>query len=180
MAPAEEKRSGQNLHQQALEVLKTTFGFAEFFPAQWEAIQRVLEPKDTLVIMPTGGGKSLCYQLPALLRPGLTVVVSPLVALMRDQVRQLEQVGVRAGGLNHLVPLREYQSIMHQVRAGQIRRRPKPSCARKRCCCWNKAGSLASQLMKRIVFRSGDTIFVLSTASLSPCAADFRKRSGLA
>ena len=119
--PAKDNRLGQDLRQQSLELLKSTFGFAEFLPTQWEVIHRVLQPKDTLVVMPTGGGKSLCYQLPALLRPGLTVVISPLVALMRDQVRQLGQVGVRAACLNHLVPLREYESIMHQVRSGQIR-----------------------------------------------------------
>jgi ATP-dependent DNA helicase RecQ len=120
-APAKDSGFGPDLRQQALELLKSTFGFAEFLPTQWEVIHRVLQPKNTLVVMPTGGGKSLCYQLPALLRPGLTVVISPLVALMRDQVRQLEQVGVRAACLNHLVPLREYESIMHQVRVGHIR-----------------------------------------------------------
>jgi ATP-dependent DNA helicase RecQ len=121
IAPAKDKELGRDLRPQALELLKSTFGFAEFLPTQWEVIHRVLQPKDTLVIMPTGGGKSLCYQLPAFLRPGLTVVISPLVALMRDQVRQLGQVGVRAACLNHLVPLHQYESIMHQVRSGDIR-----------------------------------------------------------
>ena len=80
--PAKDSRLGPDLRQQSLELLKSTFGFAGFLPTQWEVIHRVLQPKDTLVVMPTGGGKSLCYQLPALLRPGLTVVISPLVALM--------------------------------------------------------------------------------------------------
>jgi ATP-dependent DNA helicase RecQ len=119
--PAKDDGSGQGLRQQALELLKSTFGFAEFLPTQWEVIRRVLQPKDTLVVMPTGGGKSLCYQLPAFLRPGLTVVISPLIALMRDQVRQLGQIGAPAACLNHLVPLSEYESIMHQVRSGHIR-----------------------------------------------------------
>src|SRR5947207_6555097 len=106
---------------EALTALRSTFGFETFRPLQQEIVQSILRGRDVFALMPTGGGKSLCYQLPALLRPGLTVVVSPLVALMRDQVRQLEQVGVRGACLNHLVPLREYESIMHQVRAGQIR-----------------------------------------------------------
>ncbi len=113
--------SGLGLEARALEILKHTFGFSEFHPLQWEVISRVLQRKHTLVVMPTGGGKSLCYQLPTLLLEGLTVVVSPLVALMRDQVTQLEQIGVRAACLNHLVPLREYQSIMHKVRTGEVR-----------------------------------------------------------
>lgn len=115
------RASVSDLRNQALDILKTTFGFSEFFPLQWEVIHRVLQRNHTLVVMPTGGGKSLCYQLPALLLEGLTVVVSPLVALMRDQVTQLDQLGVRAACLNHLVPLREYQSIMHQVRSRHIR-----------------------------------------------------------
>ncbi len=113
--------SDADIGSRGLEILKNTFGFSEFLPLQWEIIHRVLQRKDTLVVMPTGGGKSLCYQLPAGLFEGVTVVVSPLVALMRDQVSQLEQIGVRAGCLNHLVPLREYQTIMQKVRAGQLR-----------------------------------------------------------
>jgi ATP-dependent DNA helicase RecQ len=116
-----ESVSVPELRSRALEILKGTFGFAEFLPTQWDVIHRVLQRKHALVVMPTGGGKSLCYQLPAQLFEGLTVVISPLVALMRDQVIQLEQIGVRAACLNHLVPLREYQSIMHRVRTGLIR-----------------------------------------------------------
>ncbi len=121
IVPAAPTASAPGLQSRALEMLKNTFGFAEFLSLQWEVIHRVLQRKHTLVVMPTGGGKSLCYQLPALLLEGLTVVISPLVALMRDQVIQLEQTGIRAACLNHLVPLRDYQSIMHQVRIGQIR-----------------------------------------------------------
>ena len=80
-------------------LLSEIFGFTAFRPGQEEIATSVLEGRDTLAIMPTGGGKSLCFQLPALLRPGITVVISPLIALMRDQVRSLREVGVGAGAL---------------------------------------------------------------------------------
>ncbi len=84
----------------ALDILRTTFGHPEFRGAQREIIQHVLAGGDALVLMPTGGGKSLCYQVPALLRPGTAVVVSPLIALMQDQVAALTLLGVRAAFLN--------------------------------------------------------------------------------
>src|SRR3954469_11910901 len=84
----------------ARELLHSVFGFAAFRPGQEEIVQSVLDGENVLAVMPTGSGKSLCYQLPALTRPGLTVVVSPLIALMRDQVRALMAAGVAAGSLN--------------------------------------------------------------------------------
>ncbi|WP_299360496.1 DNA helicase RecQ [uncultured Paracoccus sp.] len=81
------------------DVLRRVWGFADFRPGQSEIVQAVAEGRDVLAIMPTGGGKSLCYQLPALLRDGVTVVISPLIALMRDQVRALREAGVPAGAL---------------------------------------------------------------------------------
>lgn len=110
-----------NLLPSALETMKQTFGFSTFYPVQGEVIQRVLQRKDTLVIMPTGGGKSLCYQLPALVFEGLTVVISPLVALMQDQVRQLRQAGVSGACLNHTVPLKEYRRVMEEARGGALK-----------------------------------------------------------
>jgi ATP-dependent DNA helicase RecQ len=84
----------------ALQTLRTVFGYESFRPPQQEIIQTVIEGDDALVLMPTGGGKSLCYQIPALVRPGCAVVISPLIALMQDQVSAMRQLGVRASFLN--------------------------------------------------------------------------------
>jgi ATP-dependent DNA helicase RecQ len=108
-------------HHSPEEILKTTFGFDEFRPLQQEIIANVLAKKDTLVIMPTGGGKSLCYQLPALLFPGLTVVVSPLIALMKDQVEQLTALGVPALFLNSSLAWEDYRDNMQRIRSGEVR-----------------------------------------------------------
>src|SRR5687768_14955192 len=84
----------------AVEVLNRVWGYAGFRGEQAEIIDHVINGGDALVLMPTGGGKSLCYQIPALVRPGVAVVVSPLIALMQDQVDALRTLGVRAGFLN--------------------------------------------------------------------------------
>ena len=81
------------------DLLRQVWGFDGFRPGQQEIVEAVAEGRDVLAIMPTGGGKSLCYQLPALMREGVTVVISPLIALMRDQVRSLREAGVAAGAL---------------------------------------------------------------------------------
>ena len=81
-------------------MLHKTFGFEAFRPGQAEVVAAVLDGRDVLAVMPTGSGKSLCYQLPGLLGDGLTVVVSPLIALMRNQVAQLRSSGVAAAALN--------------------------------------------------------------------------------
>src|SRR5258707_771794 len=84
----------------AQEILRTIFGYNDFRGNQAAIIEHMIEGKDALVLMPTGGGKSLCFQIPALARPGVGIVISPLIALMQDQVDALLQLGVRAGFLN--------------------------------------------------------------------------------
>src|SRR6185369_14072108 len=102
-------------------LLKDTFGYDTFRPLQREIIENVLAHRDTLAIMPTGGGKSLCYQIPALLFGGLTVVVSPLIALMKDQVEQLRAVGVPALFLNSSLSPQEYQQNMEYVKRAKVK-----------------------------------------------------------
>jgi ATP-dependent DNA helicase RecQ len=101
--------------------LKSVFGFDAFRPGQAEIIAAVLAGEDVLAVMPTGSGKSLCYQLPAILRPGLTVVVSPLIALMRDQVRQLQSLGVEAASLNSSIDYEESREIRRALRDGRLK-----------------------------------------------------------
>ena len=102
-------------------ILKNTFGYDTFRPLQREVIENVLAGRDTLAVMPTGGGKSLCYQIPALLFNGLTVVVSPLIALMKDQVEQLRAAGVPSLFINSSLSPLEYQENMEYVRRGEVK-----------------------------------------------------------
>jgi ATP-dependent DNA helicase RecQ len=102
-------------------ILKNTFGYDTFRPLQEEVIENVLARRDTLAVMPTGGGKSLCYQIPSLLFDGLTVVVSPLISLMKDQVEQLRAFGVPALFLNSSLAPQEYQENMEYVKRGEVK-----------------------------------------------------------
>ena len=101
-------------------ILRTVFGFDSFRGRQQAVIEHVAAGGDAVVLMPTGGGKSLCYQVPALLRPGLGVVVSPLIALMKDQVDALRQAGVRAAALNSRLKPAEAAAVERAVAAGGL------------------------------------------------------------
>jgi len=102
-------------------LLHSVFGFGAFRPGQEEIVRAVLAGEDVLAVMPTGSGKSLCYQLPAIVRPGLTLVVSPLIALMRDQVRALTAAGVAAGSLNSSNDPAENSRVLGLLRRDELR-----------------------------------------------------------
>ncbi|WP_170510019.1 DNA helicase RecQ [Ruegeria arenilitoris] len=105
----------------AAPLLRDVFGFDEFRPGQEEIVDAVTAGENVLAIMPTGGGKSLCFQLPALLRDGVTVVISPLIALMRDQVRGLQEAGVEAGALTSGNTPEETDAVWEALEAGRLK-----------------------------------------------------------
>ncbi|MCF6268549.1 MAG: DNA helicase RecQ [Melioribacteraceae bacterium] len=107
--------------KKAEEILKKVFGYNSFRPLQKEVIENVISQKDTLVIMPTGGGKSLTYQIPALMFDGITIVVSPLISLMKDQVEQLKELGVEAIFLNSSLSQWDYQYNVEQIKKGEVK-----------------------------------------------------------
>lgn len=104
----------------ALDILRHTFGYDAFRGQQQAIIDELVAGRDALVIMPTGGGKSLCYQIPALIRDGVGVVISPLIALMQDQVEALHQLGIRAGFLNSSQDWQTQQAVIQQLQQGQL------------------------------------------------------------
>ena len=105
-----------NIHQ----TLATIFGFHQFRPPQQEVVERVVAGEDVFLVMPTGGGKSLCYQIPALHRSGLTIVISPLISLMKDQVDALVANGVRAALLNSSLTSAEARAVSERIDAGEL------------------------------------------------------------
>jgi ATP-dependent DNA helicase RecQ len=115
------QHAGQAQPDPLLQALKTYWGFDDFLPLQREAMQCVMEDRDSLVVMPTGGGKSLCFQAPAMCREGLAVVVSPLLALMKDQVDALTTCGIPAAAVNSTLTIDEKRKIAQQVESGQLR-----------------------------------------------------------
>src|SRR5215211_891839 len=98
--------------------LQELFGLDDFRPSQREVIEDVLAGRDVLCVMPTGAGKSLCYQLPAAISDGLSIVVSPLISLMEDQVQQLRDEGIAAGVLNSSLSTAAQRAVMDKVRDG--------------------------------------------------------------
>src|SRR6266516_1552643 len=105
---------------QAERVLHRVFGYDSFRAGQQEIIEHVVAGGDALVLMPTGGGKSLCYQIPALVRPGTGVVISPLIALMQDQVDALRTLGVRANFLNSSQDIGERRVVEAEFVNGEL------------------------------------------------------------
>ncbi|MEO6454538.1 MAG: DEAD/DEAH box helicase, partial [Ginsengibacter sp.] len=102
-------------------ILKTIFGYDDYRHNQKEIIEHVLNGKDAVVLMPTGGGKSLCYQVPALCLDGVTIVVSPLIALMKDQVDALVVNGVKAAFLNSTLSSGEQSAISQQLKNNELK-----------------------------------------------------------
>jgi ATP-dependent DNA helicase RecQ len=104
-----------------LQLLQSHFGFAQFRDGQEQVISRLLENKSVLAIFPTGAGKSICYQLPALMMEGVTLVISPLIALMKDQIDFLKSKGIAAERLDSTLEFDEYKRILNELSAGQLK-----------------------------------------------------------
>ena len=109
------------INQKKYEVLQAAFGYSSFRDGQEMIIDSILEGKDTLAIMPTGAGKSICYQVPALILSGITLVVSPLVSLMKDQVRSLNEAGIHAAYLNSSLTYTQYQKALELAKSYQYK-----------------------------------------------------------
>lgn len=107
--------------KELLLLLKRFFGYTTFRPLQAEIIQRILQKEDSLVLMPTGGGKSICFQLPAIYMPGTAIVVSPLIALMKDQVEGLIANGIPASTLNSMMPEEERHRVRQLCIQGKVK-----------------------------------------------------------
>lgn len=137
---AKEKRTFATKFKQMLmkETLKSYFGYDSFRPLREEIIRHLLNKQDSLVLMPTGGGKSICYQLPALLSEGTAVVVSPLISLMKDQVETLQANGIAAGALNSSNDETENANLRRACIEGRLKLlyiSPEKAIAERTICC---------------------------------------------
>ncbi len=110
----------QNPSEQAKSILQHTFGYSDFRHNQNDIIDQLLGGGDAFVLMPTGGGKSLCYQIPAMVRDGVGVIVSPLIALMQDQVDALQQLGIKAAFLNSTMTALEQREVEEALLKGEL------------------------------------------------------------
>ncbi|MBS6542284.1 MAG: DEAD/DEAH box helicase, partial [Veillonella sp.] len=119
------QRDGANqqaqMKQHALRMLETYFGYTSFRPAQEAPVASLLRNEDVIGIMPTGAGKSICFQIPALCKPGLTIVFSPLISLMKDQVDGLLVQNIPAALINSTLTQAEFNKTMYEVRSGKIK-----------------------------------------------------------
>jgi len=113
--------SKNTMIETARDILKSLYGYDDFRGHQADIIEHVRQGNNALVLMPTGGGKSLCFQVPGLLRPGLTVVVSPLIALMDDQVATLDELGVSAAALNSTLTAEQQRELAGRLRRGEVK-----------------------------------------------------------
>ena len=155
-------------------ILDSVFGFQEFRLGQEEIVAAVIMGKNCLAIMPTGGGKSLCFQLPALCRTGLTVVISPLIALMRDQVRALRALGVEAGALTSANREDENEEVFAALDEGRLRllyMAPERLASGATLQMLGVITPPLSRLMKRTASANGAMIFAPIICALVNCAA---------
>jgi ATP-dependent DNA helicase RecQ len=115
-----EQGDARRAQPEPLDVLKRIYGYSSFRGKQAQVVEHVVGGGDAVVLFPTGAGKSLCFQIPALCRDGLGIIVSPLIALMRDQVQALKQLGVRAAALNSSLSREEASEVYRSVRNGTL------------------------------------------------------------